>query len=68
MEYVYAELVKNGKDIKTVPKSKMVATCTVCIIKHYIVYDQVPAGYKTQVKAELKKQGYGTDGEPLVEE
>ena len=66
MEYVYAELVRRGRDINTVPKSKMVSTCVLLIISHDIAYDQVPTGYKTKVKEALKKQGYDENGEPLV--
>lgn len=66
MEYVYAELVRRGRDINTVPKSKMVPTCVLLIISHDIAYNQVPTGYKTKVKEALKKQGYDENGEPLV--
>lgn len=66
MEYVYAELVRKGRDINTVPKSKMAPTCVLLIISHDIAYDQVPTGYKTKVKEALKKQGYDENGEPLV--
>jgi hypothetical protein len=66
MEYVYAELVRRGRDINTVPKSKMAPTCVLLIISHDIAYDQVPTGYKTKVKEALKKQGYDENGEPLV--
>ena len=66
MEYVYAELVRRGRDINTVPKSKMVPTRVLLIISHNIAYDQVPTGYKTKVKEALKKQGYDENGEPLV--
>ena len=66
MEYVYAELVRNGREIETVPKSKMVGTCVILIVSGDITYEQVPGGYKTKVKAELKKQGYDENGEPLV--
>lgn len=66
MEYVYAELVRKGRDINTVHKSKMVPTCVLLIISHDIAYNQVPTGYKTKVKEALKKQGYDENGEPLV--
>ena len=66
MEYVYAELVRRGRDINTVPKSKMAPTCVLLIISHDIAYDQVPTGYKTKVKEALKKQGYDENSEPLV--
>ena len=66
MEYVYAELVRKGRNINTVPKSKMVATCVLLIMSHDLAYDQVPTGYKTKVKETLKKQGYDENGEPLV--
>lgn len=66
MEYVYAELVRRGRDINTVPKSKMVPTCVLLIISHDIAYDQVPTGYKAKVKEALKKQGYDENGEPLI--
>ena len=66
MEYVYAELVRRGRDINTVPKSKMAPTCVLLIISHDIAYDQVPTGYKTKVKEALKKQGYDENGGPLV--
>ena len=66
MEYVYAELVRNGRSINTVPKSKMVATCVLLIISGDLTYNQVPSGYKTKVKAALKAEGYDENGEPLV--
>lgn len=66
MEYVYAELVRNGRSISTVPKSKLVATCVLLILSGDLTYDQVPTGYKTKVKAALKEQGYDENGEPLV--
>ena len=66
MEYVYAELVRRGRDINTVPKSKMVPTCVLLIISHDIAYDPVPTGYKTKEKEALKKQCYDENGEPLV--
>ena len=66
MEYVYAELVRRGRSITTVPKSKMAATCVLLIISHDLTYDQVPTGYKTKVKEGLKEQGYDESGEPLV--
>lgn len=66
MEYVYAELVRKGRNINTVPKSKMVATCVLLIMSRDLAYDQVPTGYKTKVKETLKKQGYDENGEPLV--
>lgn len=66
MERVYANLVRAGKDINTVPKSKLVGTCVLLIISGDLTYDQVPTGYKTKVKAALKEQGYDENGEPLV--
>lgn len=66
MEYVYAELVRNGRSINTVPKRKLVATCVLLIISGDLTYDQVPSGYKTKVKTALKAEGYDENGEPLV--
>lgn len=68
MEYVYAELVRNtGKKISTVPKSKLAATAVLLIISGDLTYSEVPTGYKTQVKAALKAQGYNTEGQPIEE-
>ena len=66
MEFVYAQLVRNGRSINTVPKSKMAATCVLLIISGDLTYDKVPNGYKAAVKAALKAEGYDENGEPLV--
>lgn len=67
MEYVYAELVRRGRSITTVPKTKIAATCVLLIISQDMTCDQVPTGYKTKVKEMLKAEGYDENGQPLVE-
>ena len=66
MEYVYAELVRRGRDINTVPKSKIAATCVLLIISKDMTYAQVPTKYQAAVKKELLNQGYDENGEPIV--
>lgn len=69
MEYVYAELIKNGsKTINEVPKSKITKTAVLLIISSDLAYSEVPAGYKSATKAALKAQGYDENGQPLAEE
>lgn len=66
MEYVYAELIRQGlKAIGQVPKSKIAPTAVLLIISGDLSYEQVPTGYKTEVKQALKAAGYDTNGQPL---
>lgn len=67
MEYVYAELVRNGRELASVPKSKIVPTATLLIIAKDKDIEDVPEKYKAQTLDELKKQGYDGHGEPLEE-
>ena len=69
MEYVYAELIRNGsRTIDSIPKSKITKTAVLLIISGDLAYSEVPSAYKAATKAALKAQGYDENGQPLAEE
>jgi hypothetical protein len=68
MEYVYAELVRNGRTLASVPKSKIVATAVLLITSKDKTIDDVPEKYKKATLDELAAQGYDGNGDPAGQE
>jgi kynurenine formamidase len=64
MEYIYAELVRNGRTLASVPKSKIVGTAVILIISKNKTIEDVPEKYKAETLEELAAQGYDGYGEP----
>lgn len=69
MTSLYVRLVKMGlRELSSVPETKIVEVAAELIISKNKTMADVPAGYKTKVKAELKARGYDENGDPLSTE
>lgn len=64
MTNLYVKLFERGvRTIDSMPPTVMVPVATALIIKKELLYSEVPTGYKTKVKAELKAAGYDENGD-----
>lgn len=64
MEYIYSELIRNGKKtLESVPKLKLPTTAVLLIINGDISLVDVPQAYRTKVAELLEEQGYDEHGE-----
>lgn len=67
MEYVYAELVRNGaKTLERVPKGKIAATSVLLIMSGDKTIDDVPEAYRDKTIELLTAQGLDGNGEPAT--
>lgn len=59
MEYIYAELVRNGsRTLESVPGTKLAATAALLIMSGDQTMEDVPEKYRDEVAALLDEQGY----------